>query len=66
MSGPNRLTVAALRAQLADFADDAEVWVLDVHAPAGFSPATGIVVAGSDPDPAPGDPTDFVVIDTAQ
>ena len=56
-----RVTVAELVEQLSKFDPDLQVWVLDPAAEDGFSPATG-VFPGDDPDPAPGDPQEFVVI----
>ena len=60
------ITVGQLRHKLAGFDPDLQVWVFDAASNSGYSPTTGIVILGTDADPAPGEPAEFVVIDVEQ
>jgi hypothetical protein len=61
-----RVTVAELIEQLRLFPPRLQVWVADPGSVEGYVPLDGSVYRGSDAAPSATDPTEFLVLGTAQ
>ncbi|MCI2421129.1 hypothetical protein MOQ72_27165 [Saccharopolyspora sp. K220] len=61
-TGAQRVTVGELIEQLHQFPSHMQVWFADPVNPEGYTPLDRTVTLGVDEDPAPGEPSSFVVL----